>query len=184
MKSLLAIGSVFLFFGCGILSFIFGLPDRYIKRDIETQELAGEWKMTPESEAELNKFRETFPDWPDFAPFKTIQLNSDKTCRVKLEIQWLPNYENSPSGIPPEDIPNDVLTNNILACSWKITKTSGFSDSGNKEVRDIEILISYPNNYDRTYSLFIYEENNALILWTFIGDPDDFVPQDFLKSQS
>jgi len=142
------------------------------------------WKVTRESEDELNKFRDTFPHWPGLAPFKTIQLNKDRTCGITIEIAWLPNYENSPPGIHSEAIPEDVLTNNILSCSWGITKTQGFSDSGNKEVSVIEIITNYPNNYSRTYSLFIYEENDLLIFWTFIGDPDDFVPQDFVKSRN
>lgn len=182
MKSLIGVGWVFLFLGCGIMSVVFGLPDRFIKRAVKAEELVGEWKITSDSEEKLNKFRETFPDWPGVAPFKTIQLSKDRTCQIKIESQWLPNYVNSTSGMPHDEIPQDILANNILSCSWGIAKTRVFSDSGREEVQDLEISIDYPNNYRQTYGLFIYEENEALILWTFIGDPDDFVPQDFVKS--
>jgi hypothetical protein len=182
MKSLVASGSIFIFFGCGILSLIFGLPDRYIKRDVKIQEIAGEWRITKESENKLIEFRDAFPHWPAIAPWKAIQLNADGTCKVKLEMQWLPNFENSPPGVPHEDIPNDVLKNNILACSWKITEIDGFSDSGNKAVPAIDISINYPDSGTYNYSLYIYEEKDILILWNFIGDPDDFVPQDFTKT--
>ncbi|MBK9926162.1 MAG: hypothetical protein IPP66_12825 [Anaerolineales bacterium] len=184
MKSSLGFGFIFIFLGCGILSLLFDVPNRYITREVQTQELAGEWRIKQESEERLQKFRDTFPDWPDLAPWKTIRLNNDGTCQVKLEIQWLPNYKDSPPEISHSEIPNDVLTNNILACSWEISTTNGITSEGNKDVPSVKISIEYPNNYSRTYNLYIYEENEDLILWNFIGDPDDFVPQDFVKTQN
>jgi len=184
VKSLFRISSVFILFGCGIVNLFSEFPQRYIKRNVQTQEVVGKWNITSESEAKLNEFRRSFTYWPVFAPWKTIQLNNDGTCQVKLEIQWLPNYSKAPTEIPREVIPNDVLSNNIIACSWKITNINGFSKEGNNtEVPGIEISIDYPNNYSSTFSLYIYEENNNLILWNFIGDADDFVPQDFMKLQ-
>ena len=45
----------------------------------------------------------------------------------------------------------------------------------------LELGFDYPDSNGLMTSLYIYEENSKLILWGFIGDPDDFRPQDFVK---
>jgi hypothetical protein len=51
-----------------------------------------------------------------------------------------------------------------------------------KDTSMINLYFEYPKNYGMLNYLYIHEENNSLILWYFIGDPDDFRPQEFMKS--
>ena len=51
-----AVASLLIVFGCGILSAIFGLPERYIERDVTAEEMVGTWNVTPDSEADVNDF--------------------------------------------------------------------------------------------------------------------------------
>src|SRR6266498_2905065 len=53
MKLLSAFVSTSIIFGCGILSVIFGLPERYIERDITPEEMVGTWNITSDSEADV-----------------------------------------------------------------------------------------------------------------------------------
>jgi hypothetical protein len=175
MKSILGIGSVFIFLGCGIMTVIFGLPERYIERDVQLQELVGKWQITPDSEKDLIEFQEKFPDLNDLAvPWKTIQLNEDGTCQLTLENKWTSKPSNSSSGTS-QDIPDKDI-----ACSWKTAKVSAIT---NENVPGIEISTDPSGRYG--HPLYIYEdEDKTLILWNFIGDPDDFTPQDFIKVQN
>jgi hypothetical protein len=63
MKLLPALVSVFIVFGCGILSVIFDLPERYIERDVTPEEMVGTWNIISDSEADVREFVAKFSDW-------------------------------------------------------------------------------------------------------------------------
>jgi hypothetical protein len=60
MKLLSAFVSIFIFFGCGILSVIFDLPERYIERDVTQEEMVGTCNITSYSEADVREFVSKF----------------------------------------------------------------------------------------------------------------------------
>jgi len=162
MKFFLAIVSLLVIFGCGIMSLIFGLPERYIERDVKMNEMVGIWNITPDSEADIKEFVKKFPGWDAYMPLKTITLNDDGTCNIEFdEIHSI--Y---------------TTTNNIISCSWDLGKERNLSD---KISPILELDFEYSNNHGSMRSLYIYEEDNNLIIWGFIGDPDDFRTQDFVK---
>jgi hypothetical protein len=171
MKTFFGVATFLIVCGCGIMSLIFDLPERYIQRDVKPEEIIGTWSVTAESESDINDFAKTFPDWGVSIPWKTIAIDADGTCTVQLEISWL-GTENT--------LPSDVLSNNMVSCTWNLTE--GDNMSGNTSPV-IEFDFEYPDNYSMRYYLYIFEENEKLILWNFIGDPDDFRPQDFVKEQ-
>ena len=179
MKIVLGFATFIVVFGCGIMNLIFDLPERYIERDVKIQEMVGTWNITAQSETDVNKFLKDFPGWGASAPWKTITLNSDGTCMVQLEIKWLRDENEISTEFPRDPIPEDVKSNNITSCAWNLAKEKNLS---NKISPIVEFDIEYPNRYGMKYSLYIYEENNKLILWNFIGDADDFLPQDFMKT--
>jgi hypothetical protein len=167
MKFFSAIGSLSILFGCGIMSLIFGLPERYIERDVKADEMVGTWNVTPDSEADVNKFVGTFPDWGATAPWKTFTLNNDGSCIVEIKNDWLGNFY------------SDLATVNMTSCSWNLAREKNLSD---KISPVLELEFGYPDNYGTAlFSLYIFEENGKLITWNFIGDADDFLPQDFVK---
>lgn len=167
MKFISPIASLYIVLGCGILSAIFGLPERYIERDVKPEEMVGTWSITSDSETDVNDFVREFPDWGASAPWKTFTLNSDGSCKLEFEDDWL-----------GKSYSNDVISNSITSCSWNLAMEENLSG---KTSPVLKLEIEYPNNHYMMYSLYIFEENSELTLWDFIGDPDDFYPQDFVK---
>lgn len=171
MKFFSTLAAFAVVFGCGILSAIFGLPKRYIERDVKAEELVGTWNVTPDSESDVNDFVKRFPDWGASAPWKTMVINSDGTCIVEVQIAWLSHISDL----------SHAGANNRLPCLWRLTRDSSLD--GDK-VPVIKLDFEYPNDYEMgDYSLYIFEENGELIIWGFIGDPDNFRPQDFVKGE-
>ena len=167
MKFFSIIASLVIVFGCGIMNVIFELPERYIERDVKAEEMVGIWNIAPDSEVDVNNFIEKFPDWDGFAPWKTFTLNSDGSCSVELDTAWL-----------GDSYSNDVAVVKTTSCNWNLAKQENLS---NKISPVLELGFDYPDSNGLMTSLYIYEENSKLILWGFIGDPDDFRPQDFVK---
>jgi hypothetical protein len=166
MKFFSTVALLSIVLGCGIMSVIFGLPERYVERDVRLEELVGAWKVTPESESDVNSWINQQPDWGIKAPCKTFILNSDGSCKVEIQPDWLGDFY------------SDLATNNMVSCSWKLDKEKNLSD---KISPVLKLDFEYPNNYNAMFSLYVFEENSELILWVFIGDADDFLPQDFIK---
>lgn len=131
--------------------------------------MIGDWHITPKSEMDVNLWVDQNPDWGIHAPWKTITLNKDGSCTVAIEIGWLRE-----SG----RYSKEVLANKMVSCSWNLTEDENLSG---KLSPVLELEFNYPKNYTTKSSLYIFEENNELIIWSFIGDPDDFQPQDFVK---
>jgi hypothetical protein len=153
MRFVLGIVVALVMFGCGIMSLIFGFPDRYIKRDVQVSELVGTWNITAESKSRM---QDAEPYTGLAIPYEYIKLNHDGTCKVDLE-------------------------NTRLSCSWELTKVPGLES---KQVPGITLDFHEGDDYvpDTDYYLYLFEENDELILWTVIDDPDDFNLQEFKKS--
>jgi hypothetical protein len=160
MKTISMILTAGILWGCGILSLLFPVPERYISRDIKPEELFGLWQLTAESQTQIMEFETHFPSFGIDAPWQAITLRDGNTCQV----QWLSNYK--------------AYEKNLLICSWQIANIGGLS---NQDALGIEISFEYYDNHSRWYSLYIFEESNELSLWKFIGDPDDAIIQEFKK---
>ena len=145
---------------------IFELPERYIERDVKTEEMVGTWNVTSESEADVNKFLRTSPGWSISAPWKTFTLNSDGSCSVEIKNDWLGDFY------------SDLATKSMKSCSWNLAREENLS---HKISPVLDLDFEYSDAYSTSFSLYIVEEDGKLILWNFIGDPDDFLPQDFVK---
>jgi hypothetical protein len=169
MKFITAVALLSIFFGCGILNVIFGMPKRYIKRDVTPEEMVGIWTITSDSEADVKEFINRFPDWVAYTPWKTITLNDDGTCKVESDLNWM-----------GEDHVSDTSVDKIISCSWELGKEENLNG---KQSPVLEWNLEYSSNHGSMRSLYIYEENGELILWNFIGDPDDFRVQDFVKAK-
>jgi hypothetical protein len=168
MKLLSAFVSIFIFFGCGILSVIFDLPERYIERDVTQEEMVGTWNITSDSEADVREFVAKFSDWDAYMPFTSLTLNDDGTCSGEYKANWLDEVASS-----------DISIIRTTSCSWDLLKEENLSGKLSPVIR---LGFEYSNNSKGGgLPLYVYEENDELILWSFIGDPDDFRTQDFVK---
>jgi hypothetical protein len=167
MKLLSAFVSVSIIFGCGIMSAVFGMPERYVERDVTLEEMVGTWNVTSDSEADVKAFVAKFSDWDAYMPFTSITLNGDGSCRAEHKANWLDE-------VPSSDISMIYTT----SCSWDLATEENLSGKWSPVIK---LGFEYANNYGWRQSLYIYEENDELIVWSFIGDPDDFRTQDFVK---
>jgi hypothetical protein len=168
MKLMSAFVSISMIFGCGIMSVIFGLPERYIERDLTPEETVGTWNITSDSEADVREFVAKFSDWDAFMPFTSLTLNGDGTCSGEYKANWLDEVASS-----------DISLIRTTSCSWHLVKEENLSGKISPVIR---LDFEYSNNSrGGGLPLYAYEENDELILWSFIGDPDDFRTQDFIK---
>jgi hypothetical protein len=167
MKYLATTAAFVVMWGCGILSLIFDSPDRYIDREVRPQEMTGTWKIIPTGETEVDAWVMEEPDWGIYLPWKAMSLNEDGSCSVAIEPGWLRAAH------------ADKAAGDLLSCAWKLSEIDNLDG---EPVPGLELDLKYPGNYDMLYSLYLYEENGELVLWNFIGDPDDFQTQDFVKS--
>lgn len=166
MKFISTVSLLFMLFSCGIFNAIFELPERYVERDVKPEEMVGTWAITSESETDVDNFVTKFPDWGASVPWKTFTLNNDGSCELELEIDWL-----------SKSYSKDIISKSMTSCSWNLAAEENLS---NKTSPILKLKLEYPNNLYMLYSLYIFEENSELIVWDFIGDPDDFHPQDFV----
>ena len=164
MKYISTIASLFIIFGCGILSAIFGLPERYIERDVKVEEMVGTWNVTSDSEADVNTWINHHWDWGIGAPWKSFTLNEDGSCKVEFQDEWLSS--------------SDLATSDITSCTWNLAKEENLSD---KISPVLKFNFEYSDEGTAIFSSYLFEENSRLIVWNFIGDPDDFITQDFVK---
>ncbi len=160
-------------FGCGIMSVIFGSPQPYIHRDVKTSELLGTWTVTAESAAKQDAGIERFPGWRAMVPWRSMTLTGDHSCQVNLEPKWLGEHEIS--GLATAEASHAALA----SCKWELTTLSSVEDKNVTGLRvDAGTLGQAPIGAD----FYIDEDNGGLVLWNFIGDPDDFVTLDYRKS--
>ncbi|HNE06172.1 MAG TPA: hypothetical protein PLT08_16725 [Anaerolineales bacterium] len=164
MKFISTVASLFIVFGCCILSAIFELPERYIERDVKVEEMVGTWNLTSDSEADVNTWINYHWDWGIDAPWKTFTLNKDGSCKVEFQSEWLSS--------------SDLATTNVISCTWKLEKEENLSD---KISPVLKFKFEYSDKGTSMFSSYLFEENNKMIVWNFIGDPDDFITQDFVK---
>lgn len=182
MKFFFVVALLLVVSGCSTAKdLIFGAPQRYIDRDVKAKEMIGTWEITSESETNVDKFINESKWWISDppTPWKAITLNGDKTCNIKFETKWLPNEDDYPTSVPRPLISNNILVNDMVSCTWKISTKMRVS----KAVPAIHFDFEYPNNTYSMDSLYIYEEDGKLILWDFIGNPDYFIFQDFVKTK-
>jgi hypothetical protein len=168
VKLLSAFVSISMIFGCGIMSVIFGLPERYIEREMTPEEMVGTWNITSESETDVREFVAKFSDWDAYMPFTSLTLNGDGTCSGEYRANWLDEVAST-----------DISIIHTTSCSWDLLKEENLSGKISPVVR---LSFEYSNNSQGGgLALYVYEENDELIIWNFIGDPDDFRTQDFVR---
>ena len=154
------------------------ISQRYIKRQVNHDELVGTWNLTTDSN--IIQTYASIPDTSDYpTPWKAITLNDNGTCHVDFESSWY--QQGSDLGKP------DALA----TCTWKLRIVSGVDKNLSPiDVPGIDIYFDYlpPNTsvYEAyMFEYFIAEENNQLVLWNFIGDivnGPSFSFQDYKKT--
>ncbi len=172
MKFLAGVLASLVIFGCGVLSMVFGMPQPYITRAVDKSELSGIWTLPADTEASMDAFVRRSPHWPAVAPWRSMTLSADNSCRVELALEWLSRM--GYAGVSPQVAPPGVIS----SCAWHLGE---FASVDGKPVPAVSIAVK-SGEYNGGGYLYINEENGGLTLWTFIGDPDDFRTLDFRKS--
>ncbi|MBX3036860.1 MAG: hypothetical protein KF758_08090 [Anaerolineales bacterium] len=178
MKSFSILMTLVLSMTCGIIEFLFPVeyPQRYIERDIKEDELIGTWKITADTETRIKDyFQDRDKFWPvSPTPWKSITLYQDNSCEAEIEFLWV-----SESDVFKEDA--------VLTCTWEIDKVHGYDEIGqSKYVFGLSFSFENYNKQEDKYYMYspdayIFEENNELIVWNFIGMPDNLSYQEFKK---
>ncbi len=169
----------FLFMACGIADALFPIeyPQRYIEREVNSSELVGTWNITADSETRIESYLQHPDDfWPASpAPWKSVTLNQDGSCEIQFETSWADDND----ALKQLDAPS--------TCAWKVRKIAGYDKQGSsKYVPGLTVYFGRYNKKEDQYygndsESYIVIEDNKLVLWNFIGDPEYLRYQDFHK---
>ena len=129
--------------------------DRYLKRQVQTAEVVGEWVMAASSVADLVAVGYAAPVDP---MRHTISLTSDGGCRFKTFPSAL---SSSGTANPPID----------RECRWTLRDVAGRQT----------LLIDMVGEPSFTVSYYFAEEDGTLVLWQHADDPDSWRYVEYAK---
>jgi len=162
---------------CGIVELGFpDVPKRQFDRQVDKTEIIGAWELTPASETQLNALTEQESSWGIDSPWKSITLSSNGSCRVELEPSWLSAH-------------SDILklADTMESCMWDLEYVSGvYENNGVRNTPGIVLKFSHYNQAADIYELYpselrFFNRNGKLVLWDYIGNPNDAKYQDYEK---
>ncbi len=168
-----------LMISCGICDILLPvtIPQRYVERRVQDDELIGLWKLTSDSEARIDTYIRGDSSRSIGQPWKTMSINDDGTCQVQIESGWMRDNEN---------ILNE--TDALSSCTWRSKEVLGYNEGGAfRYVPGLSFRFEHFNSQNEIYEiysteLFIAEENNELIVWEYIEGPFEIIKyQDFKK---
>jgi hypothetical protein len=161
---------------CGGLAMLFedDVPKRDVKHIVKFEEfIIGTWEMTEKSNNYVeNQARRVIQNdvWGINAPWRKIELRADGSCYTALERSWLGKHL------------QEIANKDYSACSWNLKKETVMVREQNSDVFYLGVTFHYSGKFTSWgTSFYIAEENDKLVLWSFIGDPDDYLYQDFIK---
>ncbi|MEZ4937407.1 MAG: hypothetical protein R2799_07420 [Crocinitomicaceae bacterium] len=168
-KFLIPVILLFLNYAC-----VNNLPKRQIDRKPTYRELVGFWEITSSSIQSVEKWQEKYPDWDNGFPYESFFLKEDSSVLMPLKpnkLFWRENFSKQ-------------SLEDTLKGVWSIKKEPViYGDDDSTYI--VSIRLDYYENSKRTHmeflDLIIAEENGELILWTFLGDPDQVIYQDYKK---
>ncbi len=146
------------------------LPDRTVKRDVLDNELYGEWILTGQSLKYLNKQQTDYPDWESITyPSLRFELKENKTVDAWIYKKYLPI-----SFFKYHVTVNDSA---VISGKWTIGKDSYNVDTASTYKN--KLFLDF--NINAIVSLDIAEQDGKIILWSYIGDPDDLYYQEYKR---
>lgn len=146
------------------------LPDRTVKRDVFDYELYGDWILTGQSLKYLNKQQTDYPDWESITyPSLRFELNEDKTVKAWIYEKYL-----SISFFKYRVTVNDSA---LISGKWTIGKDSYRTDT----ISTFKNKLYLDFNINAIVTLDIAENDGKIILWSYIGDPDNLYYQEYKK---
>jgi hypothetical protein len=146
------------------------LPDRTVKRDVLDNELYGDWVLTGQSLKYLNKQQTDYPDWESITyPSLRFELNEDKTVKAWIYEKYLP--------ISFFKYPVTVNDSVLISGKWTISKDSYSTDT----ISTFKNKLYLDFNINAIVTLDIAEKDGKIILWSYIGDPDNLYYQEYKR---
>lgn len=146
------------------------LPDRAVKRDILDSELYGDWILTGQSLKYLNKQKTDYPDWESITyPSLRFELNKDKTVKAWIYKKYLP--------ISFFKYPVTVNDSVLVSGKWTVSKDSYSTDT----ISTFKNKLYLDFNINAIVTLDIAEKDGKIILWSYIGDPDNLYYQEYKR---
>jgi len=150
-----------------------GLPDRHVKRDVKAREIVGMWRGTEES---CNNLRNEGYHLHVKQSDHEIRFGDDGTCQVKTYAVFDPRPSRQ------EETRAYIMDQ---TGTWRLTDQITPVGHSSRSVRVVQIDLKHEIGEcvaTRRITLFLAEEGGKLVLWTYIGDPDYVVYQDYVKS--
>lgn len=146
------------------------LPDRTVKRDILDNELYGEWILTGQSKKYLDKQQTDYPDWESITyPSFRFELKENKSVKAWIYKKYLPI---SFFKYPVVDIDSALISG-----KWTIGKDSYSTDT----ILTFKNKLYLDFNINAIVTLDIAEKDGRIILWSYIGDPDNLYYQEYIR---
>jgi hypothetical protein len=164
---------LFIFIQLLLFSCVSDLPKRSIDRKPKFNELIGKWQITTKSVEVVEKFKQKFPDWDVQFPFESFELLADSTVKIVFKV-------NSIFGMGQYDF---FTNSNIVHGKWHlILKPLIYGDKDSCFQIEFELSLEDNNRKGKIISflnLVVAEENEKLILWYYLGDPDQVIYVDY-----
>lgn len=179
MKPHVVLASAFMslvIFGCYGLGALFGPPPHFINHPVSSEALVGTWNVVPTDVAPKTKFVRDNVYWGADTPWKSMTLNADGSCVVTIEPSWVPSLVGTQTPLPSGVTASDYYR--VSGCTWVL---ADIAINESETVTGIYIHVPGPWT-GGTEPMYINEENGELILWSFIGDPDEVMYLDYRKA--
>jgi hypothetical protein len=146
------------------------LPDRSVQRKVSKNELYGSWSVSNSSVSRMEYFESENPDW-DGIPFPAMLFTLQKANHITgvFNAKYI-RKEDKDDFFLLSDY-KDTLT---LVGQWDLEADTMFHYK-------IVAQFDFPKNHTYFYSFNLAEEDSSLVLWNYIGDPDDVKYQDYKK---
>ena len=172
MKKLYLVFIIFIT-GCLRTPSVESLPARFIDRIPKPNEFVGLWSLNINSIEEVKAYKKENGFWDSSFDFKSFALNSDSTVVI------LASNSNSIMNHYSQET-------KTLSGRWFLKNAANYSGNADSNfVVEIEIISEGSKDGEISgtsiFGLNIYEENGALILWDYLGDPDHVKYLDFNK---
>lgn len=137
------------------------LKERHYDSEFKNEDLIGKWKLSSQSEWEIDNWQGLVPGWNAWnCPFTTIEFLKDGT------VSAAPNFK-------IQNLDSTYKSTNEVFGKWTVNRDSigDYYYEGLLPTNVVNMIFEYPKRHFRGEHLYVMK-NKGTILWAYIGDPD------------